>query len=579
MKSKRLYYIIIFIVFCIPVALAGTAWTAEEATMVNKCEEALSYRRFELLIDVSRILSESSRINRNQESSDMALAFSLYGAVMLETDSMVDQMGIEASKRIAGPDKASKRAAAWLNMALAEYSITEIDYSKAARYAFDAIEAANELRHKDLVIMALGQLARIYNNKEDDSGIKWARECMRLAEKSDSPSSRYLAAINMSSYLLKQGDLRQASSLFAQADSIAHQTGMRGEYSFLDTFRAEILVRLKQYDKAEHFFKKALLYSESTVPRDRWYACVSYGSFLNSRQRYREALGLFEEAEKISIGHKPYAQEYYAYLAKSEALEALGSFSDALQAYKEYNRLLTEAISAEREREIASLEVRNKIAEQRSVNSRQAMELMRRKQDLTITLSICVLLFVSLVAFSILYIRRVRYSRQMTDLNIKAASNERQLRLQLAETLQQQEQLSSQDTEQVPDKLDRLYLQLIQIMEEQHIYRDSSLTLEKLSSILSTNRTYLSKAIRLKTGMSYSAFINELRLNEAIRILSSSSSPEVVKSVANAVGFYNQSTFYRLFKQKTNLSPAQFRQQSYNLEQHGQYEEISEEEG
>ena len=579
MKSKRLYYIIIFIVFYIPVALAGTAWTAEEATMVNKCEEALYYRRFELLIDVSRILSESSRINRNQESSDMALAFSLYGAVMLETDSMVDQMGIEASKRIAGPDKASKRAAAWLNMALAEYSITEIDYSKAARYAFDAIEAANELRHKDLVIMALGQLARIYNNKEDDSGIKWARECMRLAEKSDSPSSRYLAAINMSSYLLKQGDLRQASSLFAQADSIAHQTGMRGEYSFLDTFRAEILVRLKQYDKAEHFFKKALLYSESTVPRDRWYACVSYGSFLNSRQRYREALGLFEEAEKISIGHKPYAQEYYAYLAKSEALEALGSFSDALQAYKEYNRLLTEAISAEREREIASLEVRNKIAEQRSVNSRQAMELMRRKQDLTITLSICVLLFVSLVAFSILYIRRVRYSRQMTDLNIKAASNERQLRLQLAETLQQQEQLSSQDTEQVPDKLDRLYLQLIQIMEEQHIYRDSSLTLEKLSSILSTNRTYLSKAIRLKTGMSYSAFINELRLNEAIRILSSSSSPEVVKSVANAVGFYNQSTFYRLFKQKTNLSPAQFRQQSYNLEQHGQYEEISEEEG
>ena len=579
MKSKRLYYIIIFIVFCIPVALAGTAWTAEEATMVNKCEEALSYRRFELLIDVSRILSESSRINRNQESSDMALAFSLYGAVMLETDSMVDQMGIEASKRIAGPDKASKRAAAWLNMALAEYSITEIDYSKAARYAFDAIEAANELRHKDLVIMALGQLARIYNNKEDDSGIKWARECMRLAEKSDSPSSRYLAAINMSSYILKQGDLRQASSLFAQADSIAHQTGMRGEYSFLDTFRAEILVRLKQYDKAEHFFKKALLYSESTVPRDRWYACVSYGSFLNSRQRYREALGLFEEAEKISIGHKPYAQEYYAYLAKSEALEALGSFSDALQAYKEYNRLLTEAISAEREREIASLEVRNKIAEQRSVNSRQAMELMRRKQDLTITLSICVLLFVSLVAFSILYIRRVRYSRQMTDLNIKAASNERQLRLQLAETLQQQEQLSSQDTEQVPDKLDRLYLQLIQIMEEQHIYRDSSLTLEKLSSILSTNRTYLSKAIRLKTGMSYSAFINELRLNEAIRILSSSSSPEVVKSVANAVGFYNQSTFYRLFKQKTNLSPAQFRQQSYNLEQHGQYEEMSEEEG
>ena len=63
--------------------------------------------------------------------------------------------------------------------------------------------------------------------------------------------------------------------------------------------------------------------------------------------------------------------------------------------------------------------------------------------------------------------------------------------------------------------------------------------------------------------MSYSSYINELRLNEAIRVLSTSDSSDIVKTVATSVGFYNQSNFYRLFKQKTGLSPAQFRQQAY----------------
>lgn len=386
-----------------------------------------------------------------------------------------------------------------------------------------------------------------------------------MAENTDSPSSRYIAAVNMSSYLLKEGDCHQAASLFAVADSVAKQAGMQGEYSFLDTFRAEICVRQKQYEQAERYFRKALLYDEFTVPRDRWYARASYGNFLSSRHRYREAIALFEEAERISLGHKPYAKEYYIYLKKAGAYEALGDYQSALQAYKEYNRLFSAAISAEKEREIANLEVGYKIAEQQSINSRQAIELMHKKRDFVFVLCICVLLALVLLLFVVFYNRKLRYSRRMAEINLKAASSERQLRLQLAETLKQREQSRQSDSEHLHATLDRLYLQLNRIMEEQYVYRDSSLTLEKLASALSTNRTYLSKAIRLKTGMSYSSYINELRLNEAIRILSASMAPDIVKSVSTAVGFYNQLTFYRLFKQKTGLSPAQFRQQAYNF--------------
>lgn len=208
------------------------------------------------------------------------------------------------------------------------------------------------------------------------------------------------------------------------------------------------------------------------------------------------------------MGHKPYAKEYYIYLKKAGAYEALGDYQSALQAYKEYNRLFSAALSAEKEREIANLEVGYKIAEQQSINSRQAIELMHKKRDFVFVLCICVLLALVLLLFVVFYNRKLRYSRRMAEINLKAASSERQLRLQLAETLKQREQSRQSDLEHLHATLDRLYLQLNRIMEEQYVYRDSSLTLEKLASALSTNRTYLSKAIRLKTGMSYSSYIN-----------------------------------------------------------------------
>lgn len=561
--STHVLVLLIVIICFTGLPIEARSWSAEESALTRKCEESQSVRRFRMLVESAGELSDASRKSRNLEASDLALAYMLYGSVLSESDSTLSGMVEEATVRIKDSGKTVSPAAVWLHIALAEYYISDIDYPKATDHALESLKMAEQLHSDDLAVIALSQLAHIYSNKEDASGIRWARQCWLRAEKTHSPSSRYLANVNLGAYLLKEGNSRQAQALFVKADSIAHATGMVGEYSYLYTFRAEILVRLGQYEEAERYFRLALADYDYTLPRDRWYARVSYASFLNSRHRYREALSLFQQAEGLAVGRKPYAQEYYVRLQKAEALEALGDYTDALETYKEYHQLSTEAMSAEKEKEIAGLEVRYRLAEQESLNSRQTAELMRKKRDLTLALAVCVILAMILVAFAIFHIKRLHYSRRMTDINVKAASYERQLRLQLVETLKRKEDHRKAGAEHLQEKLDTLYLHLNELMERQYVYRDSSLTLEKLASLLSTNRTYLSQAIKLKTGMSYSSYINELRLNEAIRVLSTSDSSDIVKTVATSVGFYNQSNFYRLFKQKTGLSPAQFRQQAY----------------
>lgn len=130
----------------------------------------MSYRCFVQLIDAAERLSEAAHKSHNREAGDMALAFSLYGSIMAEKDSMIEQMAAEASARLSGQDRTI--ASAWLNVALAEYSINDRDYSKATGYALDALEKGKALNNNDLTIVALSQLARIYNNKEDKTGIK-----------------------------------------------------------------------------------------------------------------------------------------------------------------------------------------------------------------------------------------------------------------------------------------------------------------------------------------------------------------------------------------------------------------------
>ena len=97
-------------------------------------------------------------------------------------------------------------------------------------------------------------------------------------------------------------------------------------------------------------------------------------------------------------------------------------------------------------------------------------------------------------------------------------------------------------------------------MKEDHLYRDSSLSLDKTAGILSTNRTYLSQVVNEKAGKSFSSYVNEYRLNEAVELLSDPDNSEPLKNIGSKVGFTSPSNFYTLFRQRVGVSPSVFRE-------------------
>lgn len=74
---------------------------------------------------------------------------------------------------------------------------------------------------------------------------------------------------------------------------------------------------------------------------------------------------------------------------------------------------------------------------------------------------------------------------------------------------------------------------------------------------LSTNRSYLFEAVKSHTGKTLQEYINDLRMEEARKILENGEDP--IEEIASKCGYNTTRTFYRLFRLRYNISPAAYR--------------------
>lgn len=90
-------------------------------------------------------------------------------------------------------------------------------------------------------------------------------------------------------------------------------------------------------------------------------------------------------------------------------------------------------------------------------------------------------------------------------------------------------------------------------------YTDSDLTLEQLTRQVGISRNKVSEIIKDEIGLTFTAYINKLRLTEAARLLKESEDASV-SEVAFAVGYNNPSYFNKLFKAEFGCTPKSYRQ-------------------
>ena len=66
---------------------------------------------------------------------------------------------------------------------------------------------------------------------------------------------------------------------------------------------------------------------------------------------------------------------------------------------------------------------------------------------------------------------------------------------------------------------EKILERLTELMEEEHLFQDVTLTIESLAERMSTNRTYVSKAVNENFAMSFRQWLNSYRIEKSIQYM------------------------------------------------------------
>jgi AraC-like DNA-binding protein len=89
-------------------------------------------------------------------------------------------------------------------------------------------------------------------------------------------------------------------------------------------------------------------------------------------------------------------------------------------------------------------------------------------------------------------------------------------------------------------------------------YADPDLSLEKTITTLGINRIKINAILKQELGLTFTAYVNKLRLTEAARLLSENDNANIAE-IAFSVGYNNVTYFNKLFRDEYGCSPTKFK--------------------
>ena len=113
--------------------------------------------------------------------------------------------------------------------------------------------------------------------------------------------------------------------------------------------------------------------------------------------------------------------------------------------------------------------------------------------------------------------------------------------------------------QEIDNKLSEIFTGIEDLVSNEAVYLNPNLTLGELAGLANSNSRYVSLAIRQERGISFSEYINGIRVEQAQSILlDPANHRQSFEQVAERCGFSSTRTFYRQFSRVTSMSPGEF---------------------
>ena len=98
------------------------------------------------------------------------------------------------------------------------------------------------------------------------------------------------------------------------------------------------------------------------------------------------------------------------------------------------------------------------------------------------------------------------------------------------------------------------------LMNEKEVFTNKNLRLSHLASLLNTTDRELSLYIHESLGVSFTEYINRLRVEKVKRLIHEGEQEKyTLLGIAEKAGFSSKSSFNEVFKKVTGLTPTQYK--------------------
>ena len=227
----------------------------------------------------------------------------------------------------------------------------------------------------------------------------------------------------------------------------------------------------------------------------------------------------------------------------AEVYESIGDRDHAMKYHNDYVLLKDSILNYQQGVRISDINSRSTILDMEK-NARELQTSNRIQRTITIA---AVLVAVILLFFIImLWLKHRRLQQANRALYDKA----------LKDTATAAPASSDADSDAVA-----LYNQISQVVEQGEDVYSPDFTVARLAEIMKMQPAQISKAINSVSGDNFSAFINELRIKRACRLVTANDATAnlTLEAIAEMVGFKSRTSFIQAFKKFTGLTPSEFK--------------------
>lgn len=410
------------------------------------------------------------------------------------------------------------------------YSTAQYYFNKAAALA----RSAGDVRLETAASLNLSEACRVLG---DTLGLAADQRLLGLAKAGGDTVAIFAAELHRALYYMEAS---ADSSLFAECTA-SMRRGPRSLRWTADVLEAEWLLRRGRTAEA----MAAILCAD---PDREAFADNVYVAVLSAAGRYAQANARIDKLLAMPAGEPDALAHDSLMTLKAANLAALGDKAGAYLWQERARQCKAKLDERKRQDQTNRFRVEYELAgkNHQIVTQRAQMRLV-----VIVCSGICIVLLLT-IGFIIYYYRRRREL----------------YRAVVAGRLQQPAHTPASDTPAKETAKESAGAELWQAIERRcrdgQAWRDPAITRDTLAESLGTNRTYLTDAIRANTGLSYTAYMNSLRVEAAVEVLSAPGDVNLGE-LSKSLGFLTINTFYTAFRQTTGMPPGAFRKTALEM--------------